>query len=446
MENLDKMESFRKLGIGEDILKSLKEQKFESPTEIQEKTIPLVLSGKDVIAGAATGSGKTLVFGAAIIENCLERNGIQSLVLVPTRELAEQVARSIDLFSRHKALRIAAVYGGVSINPQISELRHADVVVGTPGRILDHLERRTLDLRNVKILVLDEADRMLDMGFIDDVKRIISQCPKYRQTMLFSATISRDISQLARDYMSDPQEVFAETNVDPTKLSQGYYDVQDNEKFSLLVHLLKNDKSGLVMVFCNTQRNTDFVAKNLKLIGINALAIHGGHSQDKRNKTMQKFHEKDVDVLECTDVAARGLDIKDVSHVYNYDSPNEVSQYTHRIGRTARAGEEGKAISIIGSRDYENFGRIKKHFHQIERQDVPEFSMTKIGFKHEPRFGGRNDRFGGESRGRFSRGSGGFRSNRGNFRGRNSDNNSGRSGGSRFSRRESRSRNFGRRF
>jgi len=408
------MENFRKLGLNEEILRVLHEMKFENPTEIQEKAIPLVLQGKDVIAGAATGSGKTFAFGSGIIGNIETGFGVQALVLTPTRELAEQVAESLKDFSKYKKINILPVYGGVSIEPQIKNLYNADVVVGTPGRILDHLERRTLDLRNIKILVLDEADRMLDMGFIEDVRKIIARCPESRQTLLFSATISRDIADLARNYMQEPEQVFAETNVDPSKLTQTYYDVPDNEKFSLLVHLIKNDQTGLVMVFCNTQRNTDFIADNLKALKINALAIHGGHSQNKRSRTMEKFHEKDVDVLVCTDVAARGLDIKDVSHVYNYDAPNETSQYVHRIGRTARAGADGKAISIIGSRDYENFIRIKREHPEIKRQELPVFQKAKIGYKMEfrPRDMGfrRSGNRGGFGGGRFS-------GSRGNFRG-----------------------------
>ncbi|MEK6881638.1 MAG: DEAD/DEAH box helicase, partial [Nanoarchaeota archaeon] len=251
------------------------------------------MQGKDVIAGAATGSGKTLAFATGIIKNCEKGIGIQALVLVPTRELAEQVAKSLRLFSKYKPLNISLIYGGVSINPQIKELYHADVVVGTPGRILDHIERRTLDLSGVNTLVLDEADRMLDMGFIDDVEKIIGRCGRNRQTLLFSATISRDISGIANRYMQKPVEIFAESQVDPTKLKQVYYDVPDNQKFALLVHFLKNDKSGLVMVFCNTQRNTDFVEKNLRLLGMRVLGIHGGYSQDKRTKTMKQFNEKD---------------------------------------------------------------------------------------------------------------------------------------------------------
>jgi ATP-dependent RNA helicase DeaD len=399
------MDKFRNLGIPEEILNALKELKFETPTEIQEKTIPLVLAGKDVIAGASTGSGKTLAFGSGIIHNCKKQEVIQALVLVPTRELANQVAQNLRMFAKFKPLEIVEVYGGVSMGPQVRDLEIADVVVGTPGRILDHLSRGTIDLRNVKILVLDEADRMLDMGFIEDVKQIISGVSHYRQTLLFSATISREVSRLASSYMNQPTEVSAETYVDPSKLRQTFYDVPDNLKFSLLVKLLKEEHPGLIMVFCNTQRNTDFVAQNLRNNDIDALAIHGGLSQEKRNRIMLEFHAQKVTVLVCTDVAARGLDIKGVSHVYNYDIPNMPDQYVHRIGRTARAGKEGKAINILASRDYDNFAIIKKRLHfDIEREELPEVPRVNITIQRDSRGGFRRGGSGFRGRGSFGRG------------------------------------------
>lgn len=380
------MEYFRKLGIIEPVLKSIKEENFEIPTEIQEKSIPVVLAGKDVIAGAATGSGKTLAFASGIIKNSERGKGIQALILTPTRELAEQNANALKKFSKYKPLEIIAIYGGLSINPQIRGLRTADIVIGTPGRILDHIERGTIELSNVKILVLDEADRMLDMGFIDDVEKIIRECPIKRQTLLFSATISADISRLARKYMKDPVKVSAESYVDPKKLTQIYYDVPDNLKFSLLVHLLKHEKSGLVMVFCNTKRNTDFVANNLKFSGIDALPIHGGFSQEKRNMAMRQFHTKKAHVLICTDVAARGLDIKGVSHVYNYDAPGDSKQYIHRIGRTARAGKEGIAINIISTRDHDNFRRVlSDRSINITKAELPEVERVRIKWMEKPK-------------------------------------------------------------
>ncbi len=385
------MEQFRKLDIKESIIKSIVEHGFEKPSEIQEKTIPLVLAGKDVIAGASTGSGKTLAFGSAIIQNLRKDGGIQALVLTPTRELAEQVSRALNKFSKYNPLEIIPVYGGVSINPQIDDLEGAEVVVGTPGRILDHLSRRTIELKHIKILVLDEADRMLDMGFKEDVERIINSCPKVRQTLLFSATISSDITLLAKKYMNNPVEISAEAYVDPSKLTQIFYDVDDKFKYSLLVQLLKNNKPDLAMIFCNTRKNVDFVANNLKLNGINALPIHGGFSQDKRNRVLESFHNNKINILVCTDVAARGLDIKGVSHVINYDIPADSKEYIHRIGRTARAGEEGKVINILASRDYENFRSVIKNDElKIEKIQTPYVERCNIKWIPERRGMGRS--------------------------------------------------------
>ena len=431
MESVENIEQFRKLGICEPVLQAIVEEKFETPTEIQEKAIPYVTARKDIIAQSATGSGKTLVFGAGIVQNCERGRGIQSLIVTPTRELAEQNTNAMITFSRHKPLTITSVYGGVSINRQIDELRDADIVVATPGRLLDHLERGTIDLHHVKILVLDEADRMLDMGFIDDVEKIIRECPRQRQTLLFSATMPADIIHLAKRYMSSPAEVSAVSYVDASKLKHVFYDVPDSMKFALLVHLIKNESTGLVMVFCNTRHNTDFIAKNLKRLGINALAIHGGFSQAKRSRTMEDFKDENIQVLVCTDVAARGLDIKGVSHVYNYDTPKDSKDYIHRVGRTARAGNEGKAITILGNRDYENFRRVQGDSSlNIVQEELPQFERVEL----ELRRGGR--RFGGRGGGDRGGRQGGHPQHRGGGRGapfRGNQSNRGRSDGSRSS-------------
>jgi ATP-dependent RNA helicase DeaD len=345
------MEEFRKLGLSEEVVKKLQKLKFEKPSEIQTKAIPFALDGKDIIGLSMTGSGKTLAFSSAIIENIKPERKVKAMVLTPTRELAEQVSKEIEKFSKGN-LKITAVYGGVNIESQIRKMRGTDVLVGTPGRILDHINRKTLNLNNVEILVLDEFDRMFDMGFSRDVGRIIDACPKKRQTMLFSATFSVDVDYLARKYTHDPVEISVGSQVDPKKLEQFFYDVPDYLKFSLLVHLLKKEKAHLIMIFCSTKRNTDFVAANLNNLGINAKAIHGGINQNKRINVMKEFHSNSgFNILVCTDVAARGLDIKGVTHVYNYDLPIISKDYIHRIGRTARAGKEGKAVSILASRD-----------------------------------------------------------------------------------------------
>jgi ATP-dependent RNA helicase DeaD len=373
------MEKFEKLGLSREIIEVLKELKFEKPTEIQEKAIPLAMAGKDIIGGSVTGSGKTLAFASPIIEKLKPNKSVQALILTPTRELAEQVANSIKNFSKNKKLNVLAVYGGVSINEQIRKIQNTDVIVGTPGRILDHLERHTLNLNNVKFLVLDEVDRIFDMGFYRDVEKIISNCPKNRQTMLFSATISEDIDYLAKKHTRNAIEIAVESYVDPSKLKQIYYDVQNNMKFSLLVYLLNNEKSNLVMVFCNTRRNVDFIATNLKKNKMDAMAIHGGITQNKRSRIMGNFKGGGIHVLICTDVAARGLDIPGVSHIYNYDLPSSSNDYIHRIGRTARAGKEGIAISLLSIRDYGNFDQIKRNDSlKIEPQEVPKIERVEI--------------------------------------------------------------------
>jgi len=425
------MKTFDELGLDVGLVESLKDKdNIVEPTAIQEKTIPLVLSGKDVIAGSATGSGKTLAFGLGMIQNLKQGDGIQALVLVPTRELAEQVYGVLNIYGKTKKLRSTPVYGGVAINPQINSLRSADIVVGTPGRVLDHLERKTMDLSFTKYVVLDEADRMLDMGFLDDVKKIISQCSKERQSLLFSATLPPEIVRLAKHFMKDPVRVNAVTYVDPKKLKQCYYDVNGPLKFSLLVHLLKTTSTGLVMVFCNSRSYTSTVAKNLNKVGVDAMAIHGGLSQAERKNVLSRFHEKHVFVLVCTDIAARGLDIPGVSHVYNYDIPDDSTQYIHRIGRTARAGEDGMVVNLISHRDYDNFSRVlrdndvvvkKMERPFIEKLDLPQenFSRNNSGSRGRgPSRGAprRNNQSGNRNRNsgssRFSSGSRGPRRDR----------------------------------
>jgi ATP-dependent RNA helicase DeaD len=377
---------FEDFGLRSELLAAIKKLGFEIPTQIQEESIPQIVKGQDVIGESATGSGKTLAFGCGMAVKVMPGSGLQALVLTPTRELAEQVKESLAELSSYKKLRIISVYGGVSINPQIYDLTRADVVVATPGRLLDHLERRTINLSKVKLLVLDEADRMFDMGFMEDVEKIIRACPRQRQTLCFSATISSRVRDLASRYMYNPVQVSAEKMVDPSKLKQVYYDVTRNMKFSLLVHLLKKERAGLVMVFCNTRHYTDFVVKNLRRNGIDAIAIHGGLSQNKRTKTMDLFNDAKVGVLVCTDVAARGLHIENVSHVYNYDIPKDAKDYVHRIGRTARAGEEGIAVNLLADMDHDNFTRILSEYREfnIQKMERPQQieSITTVRPEH----------------------------------------------------------------
>jgi ATP-dependent RNA helicase DeaD len=372
------MNYFEELGLSSQQLKAIERLGFTEPTQIQEASIPHIMEGLDVVGESATGSGKTLAFGCGIIEQVVPGQGIQALVLTPTRELAEQVKVSLRELSNQKPLKIYSIYGGVSIGPQIQDLKRADVVVATPGRMLDHMGRGTIDTTRIKVLVLDEADRMLDMGFIDDVEKIIRACPPNRQTLFFSATISGRIKDLANRYMKSPIDVSARRHVDPSKLKQVFYEVSKNMKLSLLAHLLVHENTELAMVFCNTRRTTDFVVKNLKANKVKAIAIHGGLTQNKRTKSIKRFNGGGTGVLVCTDVAARGLHIDDVSHVYNYEIPKDSNDYVHRIGRTARAGEEGKVINLLCDYDHDNFRRVEHDYKTFNIQKLKTPYVKKV--------------------------------------------------------------------
>ncbi|MBI2549917.1 DEAD/DEAH box helicase [Candidatus Woesearchaeota archaeon] len=379
------------------LLKAVKGMGFTEPMPIQEKCIPEIRLGKDVVGQSSTGSGKTAAFGLPILEKIRPGVGLQVLILTPTRELCVQVTEALNEFGRYIHARAASVYGGVGIDPQIRAIRTADIVVGTPGRILDHLERRTIAFNNVKFLVLDEADRMFDMGFIDDVERIISRVPKERQTMLFSATFSSGIQDIVRRHMRSPVNVKGEIYVDKKLLKQVYYDIKVYEKFSLLVHLLKKSTSGLALIFCATRREVDVVAKNLKMQGVNAMAIHGGLTQNRRLYALDSLKKGHINVLVATDVAARGLDIKDISHVYNYDVPKSSEEYVHRIGRTARAGVGGDAVTLLSDRDYENFSSVlRDRTLEIRKAEPPHFEKVQF-VRVQREFGGAERRDFGRS-------------------------------------------------
>ncbi len=403
------VDSFKNFGFSDELFNSIKRMGITVPTEIQSKAIPDVMNGYDVMAESSTGSGKTLTFGCKIIENTIPKKGIQALVLTPTRELSEQVKKALKEMSRDKHLNITSIYGGVSIERQMDELRKTDIVVATPGRLLDHLNRRTIDLSRVNMLILDEADSMLDMGFIDDVEDIIRACPKERQTLFFSATMPPSIQRLAEKHMKNYVEVRAEPQVDPTKLTQVYYDIPRNRKIALLTNLIEKEDTDLVMIFCNTRRSTDYVVSNLKANKIDAIAIHGGLTQNKRTKTLDNFNNAKVEVLVCTDVAARGLHINNVSHVYNYDIPNDARDYVHRIGRTARAGESGRVINLLSETDHDNFSRIMREYrdYNIDHLQTPflEKVKTVAPQNDSPRgnFGGRRPQRNGP-RGNFRSG------------------------------------------
>ena len=388
-QSLDKYQSkknkvivmnFNEININSDLKRKIEESGFTELTPIQEKCIPEILEDKDVVGQAETGSGKTLAFCLPILEKIKPRQGLQVVVLTPTRELCHQVSEVFSDFGKQLGIKTISIYGGVSIGPQIKKLKVSEIVVATPGRLLDHIGRKTIDLRKIRFLVLDETDRMLDMGFIDDVEKIIRSMPKDRQTLMFSATIKNAIDGLMKKHLKNPAIIETQSQVDSSKLEQVYYDIyQQNNKFSILLHLLKNETSGLSIVFCATRRESDVVAKNLRDHGVNASAIHGGMSQKKRMLSLNALKKEKVKVLVATDVAARGLDIQNITHIYHYDVPKTSTDYIHRIGRTARAGENGKAVTLLTERDHDNFRRVQSNDElEIEREDIPEFK--KVSF------------------------------------------------------------------
>jgi len=371
---------FENLQINRQIIDKTVQEGFDELTLIQERCIPEIIKGRDVVGQAETGSGKTIAFCLPILEKIRPGEGLQTVVLTPTRELCIQVTDVFKLYGKQLGIKTTSIYGGVKIDPQIKRIKTSDVVVGTPGRMLDHLGRRTIDFRNVRFLILDETDKMLEMGFIDDVEKIIRYTPKNRQTLMFSATIMGNIQRLMNRHLRNPVIIKTKSQVDKSKLHQIYYDIyKQNDKFSLLVHLLKNDTSGLAIVFCATRKESDIVARNLRRNGINASAIHGGMTQKQRTRSLDDLKNETTEVLVATDVAARGLDIKNVSHIYNYDVPKTSIEYIHRIGRTARAGENGAAITLLTAPDHDNFRRVQSNEElKIEEAEIPEFEKVTL--------------------------------------------------------------------
>jgi ATP-dependent RNA helicase DeaD len=374
---------FEEMGLEESILNSLQRIDFESPTKIQEEAIPLIKAGHDVFGQSATGSGKTAAFGIPLLEKMEKGKGVQALILEPTRELANQVASELKKFSRFKKVNIVTVYGGVSFQPQIKGIKASEVVVGTPGRVIDLMGKGHLRLDDIKLFVLDEADKMIDMGFFDDMVRIAKQTPETRQTLLFSATMPEKLKYIRQRFSHKAKVVEAAFKVHDDILKQYYIEVSYTKKFSLLVHLLTKEAPELSIIFCNARHEADDVAWNLKELGINARALHGGMPQNKREKTIRQFHDKRIEVLVATDVAGRGLDIKDVTHIFNYSIPNNSEDYANRIGRTARAGETGVAISLLSRDDHDAFRRVQHTFsYDIEELDIPNFQTLPFK-KHE---------------------------------------------------------------
>ena len=374
---------FTELGLVPEILRSVADQGYETPTPIQAQAIPVVLSGRDLMACAQTGTGKTAGFTLPILNRLAgtpRASGprkIRVLILTPTRELAAQVEESVRTYGAHLPFKSLVIFGGVSMNPQISALRNGvDILVATPGRLLDHAQQRNVDLSGVDTLVLDEADRMLDMGFIHDIKRVIALVPKKRQTLLFSATFSDEIRALATNFLVDPQYVESERRNTASELVKQYvYRVDRERKKDLLIDLIKEKGWYQVLVFTRTKWGANGLADKLLKAGIEADAIHGNKSQNARTRALANFKTGKLHVLVATDIAARGIDINELPHVVNFELPNVAEDYVHRIGRTGRAGVEGAAVSLVCIDELKLLHDIERLLKkQIDVVDYPEYA------------------------------------------------------------------------
>lgn len=375
MKKEEKVKKFEDLGLSGQLVSKLYELGFEEPTPVQYDAIPKILEGKNLIAQAPTGTGKTLAFGLPIIEKIKKQKNPYALILVPTRELCIQVAQEINKISFNRNVYAVPIYGGQSIDNQIRVLKKGvQVVVGTPGRIIDHINRKTLNLSEIKVVVLDEADEMLDMGFEEDIEEILSYIPLSSQRLLFSATIPPAIVTISKKYIRDAEKIsLSRESIIVPNIKQIFYEVKQNEKLDVLTKILDTEIKGQVLVFCHTKRETDEVAYELKNRGYSADALHGDYSQAQRERVMQKFRKRQIDILVATDVAARGIDISDVGHVINYSIPQNPENYVHRIGRTGRAGKKGVAITFVTPHEYRSLREIEKVTKtKITKTQVPE--------------------------------------------------------------------------
>ncbi|MGH8186041.1 MAG: DEAD/DEAH box helicase, partial [Steroidobacteraceae bacterium] len=368
---------FTTLGLMPELTRALADRGYTEPTPVQARVVPEVLAGRDILAGAQTGTGKTAGFTLPILQRlhavAHPPKAPRALILVPTRELAAQVLESIRSYGKYLRLRAFVVFGGVGINPQIDGLRRGtDILVATPGRLLDHATQRTVDLSGVQILVLDEADRMLDMGFIADIRRVIKLLPARRQNLMFSATYSNDIRRLAQSLLHDPAEIeVARRNAPVDSVEQGAYLVAKDQKRALLSHLIHDGDWSQVLVFTRTKHGANRLTKQLQQDGIEAAAIHGNKSQAARTQALADFKSCKVRVLVATEVASRGLDIKELPHVVNYELPNVPEDYVHRIGRTGRAGASGIAVSLVASDE----AGLMKDIEKVLRKPIPQLPL-----------------------------------------------------------------------
>jgi ATP-dependent RNA helicase RhlE len=374
--------SFSELGLAAELLRTVEEQGYQEATPIQQQAIPPVLEGRDILAGAQTGTGKTAGFTLPMLQLLQDsaaeghRPRVRALILVPTRELAAQVHESVRTYGRHLPLKSAVIFGGVSINTQISRLRNGvDIVIATPGRLLDHLQRGTIRLDATEMLVLDEADRMLDMGFIRDIRKILSALPARRQNLLFSATFSKEIRQLANEFLHAPVEIqVARRNTAAEQVTQVVHRVDRARKRELLSYLIGSGNWRQVLVFSRTKHGANRLAQQLERDGLSAVAIHGNKSQGARTRALGDFKEGKVRILVATDIAARGLDIEQLPHVVNYELPNVPEDYIHRIGRTGRAGLEGHAVSLVCVDEHKHLADIERLLKRsIEEVVIPGY-------------------------------------------------------------------------
>jgi ATP-dependent RNA helicase RhlE len=379
--------SFDDLGLSAELLRAVDVLGYREPTPIQQRAIPPILVGHDVLAGAQTGTGKTAGFVLPLLQRLelasTSRRRLRALILAPTRELAAQIGHSVGDYSRYLPTRTAVIFGGVGIQPQISKLRKGvDVVVATPGRLLDHIQQKTIDLSGIEILVLDEADRMLDMGFIRDIRRILGLLPPKRQNLLFSATFSAEIRRLAADLLHEPTEIqIAGRNTAAEGVRQIVHPVDRHRKRALLAHRIDSENWRQVLVFTRTKHGANRLAAELLRDGLSAMAIHGNKSQSARTRALADFKSGSVRILVATDIAARGLDIDRLPYVVNYELPNVPSDYVHRIGRTARAGEVGHAVSLVCIDEHQLLNGIERLLtHSIDKQIVP-------GYEPDPSIG-----------------------------------------------------------
>ncbi len=387
--------SFSSLGLSEPLLRAVSEKGYDTPSPIQLQAIPAVLSGQDIMAAAQTGTGKTAGFTLPLLQRLADGpkakpNQARALVLTPTRELAAQVGESVATYGKYLTLRSDIVYGGVKVNPQMQRLRRGvDVLIATPGRLMDLYNQNAIKFDQLEILVLDEADRMLDMGFIHDIRKIMALLPKQRQTLLFSATFSSEIRTLSRGMLKSPVEVeVSARNTTAEKVKQSIFEVDKSKKTELLCHLIKDNSWDQVLVFSRTKHGANKLVQKLEGAGIKAAAIHGNKSQGARMRALADFKANKVRVLVATDIAARGIDIAELPHVINFDLPNVAEDYVHRIGRTARAGREGEAISLVSADEVELLAAIENLIRQqlvreVEVGFVPghPVPLTRLGQK-----------------------------------------------------------------